>query len=343
MKTFVRRTAWAAALLLAALGLAAAGLALATRLLLAPAAPGAPPVVFDVSAGATLSSVAIRLEAAGIVKNARAFVALARWRGVESRLKAGEYDLSGGLTAEEILARLTEGRVRTFEVLLPEGINAAEVATRLAAAGVCDRDAFLAVVRDPESATAFGVEGPGLEGYLFPETYRLPRGLPPREIARVLVGQFREAWQGVAAGAAAQGMSMRQVVTLASIVEKETGVRTERPLVASVFRNRLARGMRLESDPTVIYGIADFDGNLKRVHLEDESNPYNTYRIAALPPGPIGNPGADALRAVVSPAATDYLFFVSRNDGTHVFAKSFDEHANNVNRFQRNGQRRAGP
>jgi len=343
MKAIVRRIAFTAALLLGAIGLAVAVLALVTRSLLAPAAPGASPVVFDVSAGATLSSVANRLEAAGLVKDARAFVALARFRGLESRLQAGEYDLSAALPAGEILAKLTDGRVRTFEVLLPEGLNAGEIATRLAAAGLCDKDAFLAVVRDPASAAAFGVEGPGLEGYLFPETYRLPRGLAPREIARTLVEQFRDAWQGVAEAAAASGLSMRQVVTLASIVEKETGVGGERPLVASVFRNRLARGMRLESDPTVIYGIADFDGNLKRVHLEDESNPYNTYRIAALPPGPIGSPGADALRAVVAPAATDYLFFVSRNDGTHVFSKSFDEHVNNVNRFQRSGQRRAGP
>ena len=128
---------------------------------------------------------------------------------------------------------------------------------------------------------------------------------------------------------------MREVVTLASIVEKETGAPEERPLIAGVFRNRLDRGMRLESDPTVIYGIPDFDGNLRRVHLDDDANPYNTYRIAGLPPGPIANPGAASLRAVVRPAETDYLYFVSRNDGTHVFSRSYREHLNAVNRYQK--------
>jgi UPF0755 protein len=124
------------------------------------------------------------------------------------------------------------------------------------------------------------------------------------------------------------------VVTLASIVEKETGAAEERPLIASVFANRLARGMRLESDPTTIYGISGFDGNLRRVHLNDPTNPYNTYQIAGLPPGPIASPGGDALRAVVEPAESDYLFFVSRGDGTHVFSRTYREHVNAVNRFQ---------
>jgi UPF0755 protein len=128
---------------------------------------------------------------------------------------------------------------------------------------------------------------------------------------------------------------MRDVVTLASIVEKETGVPEERPLIASVFRNRLNRGMRLQTDPSVIYGIPDFDGNLRRRHLNDADNPYNTYRISGLPPGPIASPGADALRAVVNPAETDYLYFVSRNDGTHAFSSSYREHVLAVNRYQK--------
>jgi UPF0755 protein len=133
---------------------------------------------------------------------------------------------------------------------------------------------------------------------------------------------------------------MAKTVTLASIVEKETGAPAERPLIAAVFLNRLRRGMRLETDPSVIYGIADFDGNLRRAHLEDESNPYNTYRIAGLPPGPIANPGRDALVAVVRPAPSDYLYFVSRNDGTHQFSRTFEEHAAAVTRYQRLRARR---
>jgi UPF0755 protein len=148
------------------------------------------------------------------------------------------------------------------------------------------------------------------------------------------VEHFHDAWRPLADAARAQGLSMRQAVTLASIVEKETGASAERPLIAAVFRNRLARGMRLESDPTTIYGLPAFDGNLRRSDIEDGSNPYNTYKIAGLPPGPIASPGADSLRAVVRPAESGYLFFVSRNDGTHVFARSYEEHVANVERYQ---------
>jgi UPF0755 protein len=163
----------------------------------------------------------------------------------------------------------------------------------------------------------------------------MPRGLPAQQIVKAMIDQFLARWRPLEAGARARGFDMRQAVTLASIVEKETGVASERPLVASVFENRLARGMRLESDPTTIYGIPNFDGNLTRAHLEDETNAWNTYRIAGLPPSPIANPGEASLRAVVEPAASDYLFFVAQGDGSHVFAKSFDEHVANVNRFQR--------
>ena len=191
---------------------------------------------------------------------------------------------------------------------------------------------------DPASPARYGVEGPGLEGYLFPETYQLAKGLAAEEVVGALVAQFRARLDRLRGGLRARGLWMRQAVTLASLVEKETGAPHERPLIAGVFLNRLRLGMRLETDPSVIYGIAGFDGNLTRAHLEDESNPYNTYRIAALPPGPIANPGAEALRAVAQPAATDSLYFVSRNDGTHAFSKSYAEHVGNVRRYQLRGE-----
>jgi UPF0755 protein len=154
-----------------------------------------------------------------------------------------------------------------------------------------------------------------------------------------MVQTFLETYRELEPEASRQGIPMRELVTLASIVEKETGAPEERPLIAAVFLNRLARGMRLETDPTVIYGIENFDGNLKRVHLEDADNPYNTYRTRGLPPGPISNPGRAALEAVLRPADVPYLFFVSRNDGTHVFSKTYAEHARHVDRFQRRGGR----
>jgi UPF0755 protein len=324
--------------LLGALGLA--GAVGAFWRALAPAQPGAGPGVFEVPRGASLSAIARELETAGLIRSARAFAWLARLRGQAERLHAGEYELSASSSSGEILERIATGRIKTWEVVLPEGLRVEEVAERLTAAGLADAEAFVAFARDPASAEALRVEGPTLEGYLFPETYRLPRGLLTREVAASLVGQFLGVWSEIGPLAAERGLSMRDVVTLASIVEKETGAAGERPVIAGVFLNRLERGMRLESDPTVIYGIADFDGNLRRVDLEDASNAYNTYQIEGLPPGPIANPGAASLRAVVEPASTNYLYFVSRNDGTHVFSRTYREHASAVDRYQKAGRPR---
>jgi len=307
---------------------------------LAPARTSAPEVDFEVARGASVKSVAAALEPRGLIRSARAFELLARWRELERSLHVGEFSLSASMSSEQILTIFAEGRVKTHEVVIPEGWRAREIAARIASAGLVDEEAFLAIVDDPDSAGRFGVEGPGLEGYLYPETYRFPRGLPAEAVVRVLVNHFLDVWREIEPEATRQKLGMRAVVTLASIVEKETGAPAERPVIAAVFRNRLARGMRLASDPTTIYGIPDFDGNLRRRDLEDASNPYNTYKFAGLPPGPIASPGADALRAVVAPARTGYLFFVSRNDGTHVFARTFEEHERNVDRYQRKGRRR---
>jgi UPF0755 protein len=294
-------------------------------------------VVFEVAPGESLPEIARRLEAAGLVRHRLAVEVLGRGGALAGRLQAGEYLLSPAHSPGEILEQIASGRVITYEVSFPEGFTAAQCAQRLAEAGLADRNAFLTLVRDPEAPARLGVEGATLEGYLFPETYRFPRGLAPVEVARAMVDQFHRVWDGMAPLAREQGLSMREVVTLASIVEKETGVPEERPLIASVFRNRLRRGMRLETDPSVIYGIRDFDGNLRRRDLENAGNPYNTYLIPGLPPGPIANPGAGALRAVVEPAATDYLYFVSRNDGSHTFSRTYAEHLAAVNRYQRTG------
>jgi UPF0755 protein len=323
------------AALLVGAGVAAAGAALYLRGELAPVAAQAEPQLFQVPRGAHLPAIARDLEAAGLVRNARAFRLLARLQDRAHKVQAGEYELSATSSSEEILDVLTEGRVKLWEVVVPEGLRAAEIAARLGEARLADEAAFLAYALDPAHAEALGVAGPTLEGYLFPTTYKLPRGLAVREVAAAMVDQFLQVWAPLAPLAAERGLDMRQVVTLASIVEKETGAAEERPLIAGVFHNRLRKGMRLESDPTTIYGIEDFDGNLKRVHLEDGGNVYNTYKIEGLPPGPIASPGAAALRAVLEPAPTDFLYFVSRNDGTHVFARTFAEHEANVDTYQR--------
>lgn len=314
---------------------AIAGAALHFRGELAPVQTQAEPQLFQVARGAHLAAIARDLEAAGLVRNARAFRLLARLRDRAHKLQAGEYELSAAASSQAILELLAAGHVKTWEVVVPEGLRAGGIAARLAEAGLVDEAVFLAFALDPTHAEALGVAGPTLEGYLFPTTYKLPRGLSTREVAAAMVDQFLQVWAPLAPLAKERGLDMRQGVTLASIVEKETGAAAERPLIAGVFHNRLTRGMRLESDPTTIYGIVDFDGNLTREHLEDGANMYNTYKIEGLPPGPIASPGAAALRAVLEPAPTDFLFFVSRNDGTHVFARTFAEHEANVNHYQR--------
>jgi UPF0755 protein len=303
---------------------------------LEPAAPGSrESVAFRVERGQGVRNVANRLEAAGVIQDADAFVLLARVRGADAAVKAGEYEVSPGWSASDVLDHLVAGRVKTYATVLPEGIRATEIADRLAEAGLADRDAFLQVVGDAEFAHSLGIPADSLEGYLYPETYELPKDLSARDLARILVGQFDAAWKQIEPQAQGLALSKHEIVTLASIVEKETAVPSERPLIAAVFLNRLKRGMRLETDPTVIYGIANFDGNLRRRDLRDESNSYNTYQIPGLPPGPIASPGIDALRAVVSPAETEYLYFVSKNDGTHQFSKTYREHVNAVNRYQK--------
>jgi UPF0755 protein len=294
---------------------------------------------FTVERGAALGSIASRLEEQGLIRNARVFAALARYRDLDTALHAGEYLVSPAWDANAVLDLLVSGRVRTWPLVIPEGLRSDEIAERLQQAGLGSAAAFLAAAKDPALAKDLGIPAAELEGYLFPDTYRLPRGLSGREIARVMVEQFERVWSDIAPLAQDSELDRHQIVTLASIVEKETGAAAERPLIAAVFLNRLERGMRLETDPTVIFGIPDFDGNLRRTHLEDASNPYNTYRIRGLPPGPIASPGRDALLAVVQPADSDYLFFVAKGDGTHQFSVTYADHDRAVDRYQRRRRR----
>jgi UPF0755 protein len=302
---------------------------------LEPVAANADPVIFTVQPGETLKSVVSRLETEGLIRNRRIVEWFGRYQKLSNKLRTGEYWVSATETPGEILATLTTGQVATYELAIPEGFTAAMIAQRIEAAKLGNAEEFLAWVRSPASTQAHGVEGATLEGYLFPETYRLPKGLSTRETAGVLVNQFLTVWKELEPRAREQKMSMKDLVTLASIIEKETGVAEERPLISAVFLNRMRRGMRLETDPTVIYGIPNFDGNLRRRDLENPDNPYNTYKIPGLPPGPIANPGRGALDAVLAPAPVDYLFFVSKNDGTHVFSNTYAEHARRVDDYQR--------
>ena len=298
-----------------------------------PAATVAQDKLFTLLPGQGLKQAANALEQEGLISDALRFTLLARIDKQDKLLKAGEYFFSTAMTPREILGQMVEGRVHLYRVTIPEGYNLVQIADAVAAAGLAHKESFLATVRNPETAHALGIPADTLEGYLFPDTYYFPRGLDSTAIAATMVKQFRAAFKPEWKARAKEiGMSVHEVVTLASIIEKETGDPEERPLISSVFHNRLKKGMRLETDPTVIYGIKNFDGNIKRKDLETYT-PYNTYKIKGLPPGPIASPGALAIEAVLYPADSQYLYFVSRKDGTHYFSKTIKEHNAAVRRY----------
>jgi UPF0755 protein len=342
----VTRAAWIAAGSIAAATLALA-VALAVWLWTALGSPARTQagneIVFEVVAGESLPEVARRLEATGLLPERALFgpavlVGWARLRGLDRAIKSGEYDLDPGLSPLEILEKLAEGRVKTYAVTLPEGLRLDEIAVRLEASGIARAADFLARARSPELAQSLGIQGSNVEGYLYPETYRFERNSPPDEIIRRMYAELETRLLDADREALARsGLTLHEVVTLASIVEKETSVPLERPLVAAVFRNRLALAMPLQTDPTVIYGILQanggFDGNLRRADLEADT-PYNTYTRRGLPPGPIANPSIESIRAVLEPARVPYLYFVSRNDGTHAFSTTLGDHAAAVRRYQ---------
>lgn len=299
-----------------------------------PADPGAAGQVVKIARGQSVARTAERLHRLGIIREPLKFRALARLCGDDRRIQAGEYLLSASLAPREILDVLVGGRVQRHRVTIAEGLTVAQIARLVEAAGLASAEAFQAAATDPAALAAAGIEADSFEGYLFPETYFFTRSDTAADMVAAMAARFHQVFRAEWRHRAAEmGWTVHQVVTLASIVEKETGAPSERALISGVFHNRLGRGMRLESDPTVIYGIADFDGNITRRHLRTPT-PYNTYHIFGLPPGPIANPGAAAIAAALFPAETDALYFVSRNDGSHVFSRTYAEHLEAVRRYQ---------
>jgi UPF0755 protein len=302
--------------------------------LISPADQGGRDEIFVVSQGSSLRDVAQDLENKGLVKSKTLFVLWSRIMGYSKGIKSGEYILSAAMPPMKILEKLRRGLILTHIITIPEGYVREQIAELLQEKGLVDRNVFLSLTEEPSVLKNYRVSGPSLEGYLFPDTYQFARGISPSLIIDAMVKRF---WQMVGPftdRARETGMSMAKIVTLASIVEKETGRPEERPIIASVFLNRLKRGMRLESDPTVIYGLERFDGNLRKKDLVQE-NPYNTYMIHGLTPGPICSPGLEAIKAVIFPAETDYLYFVSKNDGSHQFSRTLSEHNRAVERYQK--------
>lgn len=299
-----------------------------------PLPAAASEVVVTIPAGSSFRAVATHLAAAGVVDHPRRLEWLARWRGVADRVRAGEYDLGGSRSPAALLDLLVAGRVKQYAFTVPEGLTCAEIGTRFAAAGFGTATDFRAACSDPALLARAGLAQGDLEGYLFPETYQWHRGMAARALVERMLAAMKAVWTPQRSQAAeALGLTRHQALTLASIIEKETGAAAERAMISGVFHNRLRRGMRLQSDPTVIYGVTPFDGNLTHTHLETDT-PYNTYTRAGLPPGPIANPGLASIDAALHPAETEAFYFVSRNDGSHQFSVTVDEHNRAVAQYQ---------
>lgn len=293
-------------------------------------------IKFNINSGQNLSTISDNLQNNGIIKNSFFFKILASYKESSRKLKAGEYILSASKTPLEILSIITKGSVKLYKLTLPEGLNIKEVAQRVEQAGFGASENFLLLAENQEFARKLGIDQVSLEGYLYPETYFFPKNTPQQKIIAAMVQAFNKAYnKEFRKQTIDMGFSIHEVVTLASIIEKETGAAKERPVISSVFHNRLKKGMRLESDPTVIYGIKDFNGNITRKDLRTWT-PYNTYKIKALPPGPIANPGGLSIKAALYPDKTDYIFFVSKKDTTHKFSRTIQGHNKAVRKYQLN-------
>ncbi len=296
-----------------------------------------PEIFVDIPHGLGVSAIGHRLVESGVIKNDWAF-RLAVWRrGAARTLKAGEYRFTGEVRATEVVDQLVAGSVFLRPVTFPEGLTIAEMAAVFESAGLGTKAMFTAAAQRGSLVHAADASADDLEGYLFPETYNLPRDAGAEMLVEQMAARFLAVYDArLREAARARGLTTRQVVTIASLIEKETSRADERPLVSAVYQNRMRIGMGMQCDPTVIYALqraGRWNGNLTRENLQFDS-PYNTYRYSGLPPGPIAAPGRASLEAAVAPADVPYLYFVSRNDGSHVFASTLDEHNRNVHQHQ---------
>jgi UPF0755 protein len=271
-----------------------------------------------------------------VISDDRRFSLLVMLTGAAKRLRAGEYRFETGKRPLEVIGLLKKGRVLYRPITIPEGTDMVEIANILEAEGWIDRLRFFDHAYDSKFLGKMGIEADSLEGYLFPDTYYLSKGQQNENgIIRMMVARHFQIYNklGKNANSVHDGMTHHEIITLAAIVEKETGLPQERPLVADVFLNRLKKGMRLQADPTVRYGTPGASGPLRLSELK-KTTPYNTYVIKGLPEGPITNPGEAAIRAVMSSAGTDYLYFVLKDDGSHHFSRTLEEHNRAVARYR---------
>ncbi len=296
--------------------------------------------VVTIERGENFGQIIEKLTRAGLIESKTGFKALGRIRGSHREIKAGEYELRTDMSPNELITALESGKVRYHSITVPEGFCIKDIAKTLVAANMTGHALFIEKALSEETVKRLALPGPTLEGYLFPDTYRVTRAANVDDLIVMMTDRFKEVYnEKFKAMALRRGMEIKEVITLASIIEKETGLVSEMRTISAVFHNRLSRGIPLQSDPTVIYGIEDFDGNLRRKDLQ-RKEPYNTYTNAGLPPGPIANPGAEAISAAINPTNEPYLYFVSRNDGSHHFSRTLKEHNIAVRHYQKNRRNR---
>jgi UPF0755 protein len=290
--------------------------------------------VIDIKHGESASSVISRLEKEGVITSSRKFYYFGRLQGKLDEIKYGEYEFTTSMRPFEILNKLISGDVKKYKVTIPEGYNLYQIADVLSYVLAINQDELMNKSLDATYVKSLGIDAPSLEGYLFPDTYYFTKDSKLDSIIRKMVATYKRYFtEKMRARARTLKMTEHEIVTLASIIEKETANVDEMPLISSVFHNRLKKGMRLQSDPTTIYGIADFNGNLTKKDLVTFT-PYNTYKIKGLPPTPIASPGKTALKAALFPENSSYLYFVSKNNGSHQFSENIDDHNKAVFKYQ---------
>jgi UPF0755 protein len=292
------------------------------------------PHTIAIPKGTSFSRIVDILDEAGLVKHRRLFYLLAFSQHAAGHIRAGEYELASSMTPFEIIKKMVRGEIIQYRITFPEDWTIKEFAARLASYKLVDENNFMRLAVDRDFLTSLGIEGSSLEGFLYPDTYLFDRSMEAREIIQIMVSQF---WKKVTPKmqnrARELGLTLSEFVTLASMIGKESGYSEEKPLIAAVFHNRLKKGMKLQSDPTAVYDLLSSNVTITRKDLHN-NNIYNTYRISGLPPGPIANPGIDSLQAALHPAAVNYLFFVSRKDGTHQFSENFAAHSEAISRYK---------
>jgi len=297
--------------------------------------------IITIPMGASLQEITHLLYSKGVIHSQPLFSLLVRFREADTKIKSGEYQLTNRMVPIEVLNKLMRGEQIKYSVTIPEGLNIAQIADQYEKAGMAERNRFVELATDQNFISALGMQEETLEGYLFPDTYKFIRNIGEKNIIRSMVQRFNEVYsEGFKKRSQEINLSQRETITLASLIEKETGSPQERSMISAVFHNRLKLHMPLQCDPTVIFGLKNFNRTITKEDLKTWT-PYNTYLISGLPPTPIASPGVDSIKAALYPEDVNYLFFVSKNDGTHYFSSTLAEHNRAVNTYQRRNQNNA--